>query len=368
MFYRYYDDKEDLLAALAESFLHDVVMPSGPQRAPARSRPEDSAFFSAVGDRVLEHVQAEHRHHDRRRPTRRCQAPVRRRAERVPALRHGHRRRIGAARAGAGVRRRPRPRPHRRGHRAAVRELHRRCSCARRNSAFRLSDADAITHARRPSGKRPSTASEKVAERNQRGFRAARTPSGPAGRDGRLHRGGDQAAGSRAHAVLRPATRVRPHRLGERRHPAAGLGGPARRDAASGRRGGLVALRPAVAVRRPRRHQPRHGRHPGTPGAQGARAAQRPAGRVVDRRQLPAGHHDGAVRHRRPEAGVDRGDADREAVDGVRTLRARPRLRRDVAGDHRRTRRRRLGDQRHEALEHRRAPRHPRPGLRAHVR
>ena len=29
VFYRYYDDKEDLLAALAESFLHDVVMPSG---------------------------------------------------------------------------------------------------------------------------------------------------------------------------------------------------------------------------------------------------------------------------------------------------------------------------------------------------
>ena len=28
-FYRYFDDKEDLLAALAESFLHDVVEPSG---------------------------------------------------------------------------------------------------------------------------------------------------------------------------------------------------------------------------------------------------------------------------------------------------------------------------------------------------
>src|ERR1700736_1705920 len=29
VFYRYYADKEDLLAALAESFLHDVVTPSG---------------------------------------------------------------------------------------------------------------------------------------------------------------------------------------------------------------------------------------------------------------------------------------------------------------------------------------------------
>ena len=89
---------------------------------------------------------------------------------------------------------------------------------------------------------------------------------------------------------------------------------------------GLAALRPAVAVRRPRRHQHRHGRHPGTPGAQGPRAAQRPAGRVVDRRQLPAGHHDGPVRHRRAEAGVDRGADHRRAVDGVRADRAQPRL------------------------------------------
>ncbi|HEY0229390.1 MAG TPA: helix-turn-helix domain-containing protein, partial [Mycobacterium sp.] len=29
VFYRYFADKEDLLAALAESFLHDVVAPSG---------------------------------------------------------------------------------------------------------------------------------------------------------------------------------------------------------------------------------------------------------------------------------------------------------------------------------------------------
>jgi AcrR family transcriptional regulator len=47
VFYRYYDDKEDLLAALAETFLHDVVMPSGLVVHLPES-PEDSAFFSAV--------------------------------------------------------------------------------------------------------------------------------------------------------------------------------------------------------------------------------------------------------------------------------------------------------------------------------
>ena len=47
-FYRYYADKEDLLAVLAESFLRNVVAPLGPQmRLP--DSPEDTAFFvSAV--------------------------------------------------------------------------------------------------------------------------------------------------------------------------------------------------------------------------------------------------------------------------------------------------------------------------------
>ena len=36
VFYRYFDDKEDLLAALAESFLHDVVEPSGLSLCAAR--------------------------------------------------------------------------------------------------------------------------------------------------------------------------------------------------------------------------------------------------------------------------------------------------------------------------------------------
>ncbi|MCV7408296.1 TetR family transcriptional regulator [Mycobacterium florentinum] len=47
VFYRYFADKEDLLAALAESFLHDVVAPSGlsvhlPESA------DDNAFFTSV--------------------------------------------------------------------------------------------------------------------------------------------------------------------------------------------------------------------------------------------------------------------------------------------------------------------------------
>ena len=47
-FYRYYDDKEDLLAVLAESFLRDVVAPLGAQ-VHLPDSPEDTAFFvSAV--------------------------------------------------------------------------------------------------------------------------------------------------------------------------------------------------------------------------------------------------------------------------------------------------------------------------------
>lgn len=46
-FYRYFADKEDLLATLAESFLHDVVAPSGSTLALPES-PDDDAFFSSV--------------------------------------------------------------------------------------------------------------------------------------------------------------------------------------------------------------------------------------------------------------------------------------------------------------------------------
>ena len=47
VFYRYFADKEDLLAALAESFLHDVVTPSGLSLSLPDS-PDDDAFFSSV--------------------------------------------------------------------------------------------------------------------------------------------------------------------------------------------------------------------------------------------------------------------------------------------------------------------------------
>jgi AcrR family transcriptional regulator len=47
VFYRYFADKEDLLAALAESFLHDVVTPSG-LRLHLPDSPDDDAFFTSV--------------------------------------------------------------------------------------------------------------------------------------------------------------------------------------------------------------------------------------------------------------------------------------------------------------------------------
>ncbi|MGD1173280.1 TetR/AcrR family transcriptional regulator [Mycobacterium seoulense] len=47
VFYRYFADKEDLLAALAESFLHDVVTPSGLSLELPES-PDDDAFFTSV--------------------------------------------------------------------------------------------------------------------------------------------------------------------------------------------------------------------------------------------------------------------------------------------------------------------------------
>ena len=47
MFYRYFADKEDLLAALAESFLRDVVTPSGLSLHLPDS-PDDSEFFTSV--------------------------------------------------------------------------------------------------------------------------------------------------------------------------------------------------------------------------------------------------------------------------------------------------------------------------------
>jgi AcrR family transcriptional regulator len=47
VFYRYFGDKEDLLAALAESFLHDTVAPLGVDLDLPDS-PDDDAFFTSV--------------------------------------------------------------------------------------------------------------------------------------------------------------------------------------------------------------------------------------------------------------------------------------------------------------------------------
>ena len=98
------------------------------------------------GHRLLEHVQAEHRHHDRRRAAGRHPATLRGRPERIPALRHGYRGRVGAPRPGAGLRNRAQPAAHRGGHRAAVRELHHRLRRASGPAGLDLeiSDEDAI--------------------------------------------------------------------------------------------------------------------------------------------------------------------------------------------------------------------------------
>jgi AcrR family transcriptional regulator len=47
VFYRYFADKEDLLAALAESFLRDIVTPSG-MSLHLPDSPDDNAFFTSV--------------------------------------------------------------------------------------------------------------------------------------------------------------------------------------------------------------------------------------------------------------------------------------------------------------------------------
>jgi AcrR family transcriptional regulator len=47
VFYRYFGDKEDLLAALAESFLHETVAPLGVD-IDLPDSPDDDAFFTSV--------------------------------------------------------------------------------------------------------------------------------------------------------------------------------------------------------------------------------------------------------------------------------------------------------------------------------
>ena len=120
--------------------------------------------------------------------------------------------------------------------------------------------------------------------------RSPRSTSSSSGRSGRSNR-------RRQHPVLRPPPRVRAHRLRGRRYAARRLGRPAARDAAARRRRGLAAVGVARGIRRARREQPRDGDHPRAPRGQGPRAAQRPAERELDHRQLPDRVDDARLRH-----------------------------------------------------------------------
>ena len=99
---------------------------------------------------------------------------------------------------------------------------------------------------------------------------------------------------------------------------------------------------------------------------QGARPAQRPAGRILDRRQFP--DHSGArrLRDRRAED-LYRRHHHWEEASIFRSDRARPRQRRDVAGDDRRSRRRPLDSERAQALEQPGRARARQSRLRPHV-
>ena len=74
--------------------------------------------------------------------------------------------------------------------------------------------------------------------------------------------------------------------------PRRGVGGAARRDATPRRRRRASALRAAEGARRAGGVEPRDGDRARAPRRQGPRPAQRPAERVVDRRQLPDRAHD----------------------------------------------------------------------------
>ena len=139
------------------------------------------------------------------------------------------------------------------------------------------------------------------------------------------------------------------------------------RDAPPGRRGRLAPPRVARGVRRSRRDQPRDGDHPRAPRDEGARAAQRPAERELDRRQLPDRADDARLRHRRAARRVDARLPRRHPPPRVRAHRAEPRFRRHVPRDDGGARRRRVGDQRHEAVQLRAAPRDARHRVRADV-
>ena len=246
VFYRYFDDKEDLLAALAESFLHDVVDAVGPDRARCPSHPRTASSSPRWSTGYWNMFKQNIGHHDRGRPAGRDPTAVRRRAERVSAVRHGHRRGLGAPRPGAGLRRRPATRST---SRAAIALLFENFTTVfvgvDPGLGLEISDEDAI-----------ATLVDDLEEDAVRLLTTTRRshvdftlpehlPGLLAEMDAFIERE-IKPLERGEHAVLRPSSRVRPHRLGQRRHPGAGMGGPARRDAQARRQGRLAALRPAV--------------------------------------------------------------------------------------------------------------------------
>ena len=130
---------------------------------------------------------------------------------------------------------------------------------------------------------------------------------------------------------------------------------------------GHLRFAPAQGTGRQGRLQPRHGDHPRASRPQGARPAQRPAERELDRRQLPGGAAAAPLRHQGAEGALSRGHVHRQGAHRLRAHRAQPWLGRHLHGDHGGQAGRRLGDQRHEAVQHRHAHRHGRPGLRPHL-
>ena len=175
-------------------------------------------------------------------------------------------------------------------------------------------------------------------------------------------------AEGRQRPLLRPSSRVRAHRLRGRRDPERRVGGAARGDGRARRPRRAVALRAAGGARRSRRHRTSRWRScASTSTASAIGLHNDPQSEISMIGNFPTvilAHEFGTpaqreiVRRGRPAAG---GRA------RVRADRAQPRLRRDLPGDDRAPRRRRMGDRRRQALQLGHAPREPRPGLRAHL-
>ena len=143
-----------------------------------------------------------------------------------------------------------------------------------------------------------------------------------------------------------------------------------RKSEKSRRRRRAPALRDPETLWRQGRLQSLDGGDPRAFRLQGARPAQRSAERTFDRRQSAAGDDARPLRPRRPE-GDDRRLDHRKISHHLRPDRARARLGCDPygnprgAGDPRR--RRRMGDQRREDVDHRHACRDPLRAVRAHL-